>query len=200
MEDQHLRDNEAGVSIIMSDATYKNKLTKKNKLGRLLWWWVYTFFFRTTGMPFLFCYKWRNILLRVFGAKIAKTAVVHASAKIWAPWNLVMDEHACIADHVDVYNVNRIVLGKHTTVSQRAFLCTASHNISSNDHELINEPIIINDYAWIAAEAFVGMGVTVGEGAVIGARSAVFKNVDPWTVVGGNPAKFIKKRILRSAE
>ena len=50
---------------------------------------------------------------------------------------------------------------------------------------------------WVAAEAFIGMGVIIGEGAVVGARACVFKNVEPWTVVGGNPAKFIKKRIIK---
>ena len=60
-------------------------------------------------------------------------------------------------------------------------------------------PITIGDRAWVAADAFVGMGVTIGEGAVVGARAAVFKDVEPWTVVGGNPAKFIKKRVMKDA-
>ena len=179
-----------------NDNLYKNKLSKKNKIGRLLWWWVYILLFRPSGMPFSFCYKWRNMLLRLFGAKIAKTAAVHASARIWAPWNLEMDEYACIDDNVDVYSVNRIVLGKHATVSQKAFLCTASHNIYSKEHELTNAPIVIGDNAWVAAGAFVGMGVVIGEGAVVGARAAVFKDVEAWSIVGGNPAVFIKKRII----
>lgn len=179
------------------EEVYQNRLSKKNKIGRLLWWWVYTLLFRPSGMPFGVCYKWRNCLLRMFGAKIAKTAVVHASAKIWAPWNLEMDEYACIDDNVDVYSVNRIVLGKHATVSQKAFLCTASHNIYSKEHELTNAPIVIGDNAWVAAGAFVGMGVVIGEGAVVGARAAVFKDVEAWSIVGGNPAVFIKKRIIK---
>ena len=137
-------------------------------------------------------------MLRLFGAKIAKKAIVHASARIWAPWNLEMDEYACIDDNVDVYSVNKIKLGKHATVSQQAFLCTASHNIYSKEHELTNAPIVIGDYAWVAAGAFVGMGVTIGEYAVVGARSAVFKDVEPWNIVGGNPAVFIKKRVIKS--
>ncbi|MDR2683898.1 MAG: putative colanic acid biosynthesis acetyltransferase, partial [Prevotellaceae bacterium] len=81
--------------------------------------------------------------------------------------------------------------------SQRAFLCTASHDITKPDMPLITAPIIIEDQAWIAADAFIGMGVTIGQGAVVGARAAVFKDVEPWTVVGGNPAKFIKKREIK---
>lgn len=181
-----------------SDKIYLNRLSSKNKIGRLLWWLVYIFLFRPSGIPIMFCHKWRNMLLRMFGAKIAKTAVVHASAKIWAPWNLEMDDYACIDDNVDVYSVNRIVLGKHATVSQKAFLCTASHNIYSKQHELTNAPIVIGDNAWVAAGAFIGMGVIIGDGAVVGARAAVFKSIEPWNIFGGNPAVFIKKRIIKS--
>ena len=136
-------------------------------------------------------------MLRAFGARIAPTARVYSSAKVYFPSNLTMDEYACLASDVDCYNVAPIHIGKFATVSQGAFLCTASHDITSPDHELITAPITLGDRAWIGAEAFVGMGVTIGEGAVVGARAAVFKNVEPWTVVGGNPAKFIKKRIIK---
>ena len=82
-------------------------------------------------------------------------------------------------------------------ISQDTTLCSASHDISDEMFQLVVKPIVIKDYAWVAAEAFVGMGVTIGEGAVVGARAAVFKDVEPWTVVGGNPAKYIKKRIIK---
>ena len=82
-------------------------------------------------------------------------------------------------------------------MSQGAYLCTASHDISDSLNPLVTAPIIIEDQAWVAADAFVSMGVTVGQGAVIGARACVFKDVEPWTVVGGNPAKFIKRREIK---
>ena len=88
-------------------------------------------------------------------------------------------------------------LGSKVVISQGAYLCTASHDISNPKNPLITSPIQVESFAWVAADAFVGMGVTVGQGAVVGARAAVFKNVEPWTVVGGNPAKFIKKRIVK---
>lgn len=139
---------------------------------------------------------WKRFLLRLFGAKIAPTAIVYSSAKVYYPANLVMDDYSCLASDVDCYNVAPIHIGANTTVSQGAYLCTASHDISNPLNPLITAPITIEDQAWVAAGAFVGMGVTVGQGAVVGARAAVFKSVEPWTVVGGNPAKFIKKRII----
>ena len=177
------------------ESKYENKLGLKNKLYRFLWNFCRIFlFFPFKGKVFR---RWRNLVLRMFGAKIAKTASVHASAKIWMPLNLELDEFACISDNVDCYNVDKVSLGKKATVSQRVFLCTASHNISSKKHELITKPIIIENFSWICAESFVSMGVTIGEGAVVGARAAVYKDVEPWNVVGGNPAKFIKNRELK---
>ena len=171
---------------------FKVNITLKNKVLRSLWNVIYIFLFR----PFetkLFN-PWRLFLLRLFGAKIHWKAGVYASAKITEPWNLEMQYNAWIGPHAIIYSVDKIFLGKNVTISQYAYLCSASHDITDKYNPLITAPIIIKDQAWIAADAFIGMGVTIGEGAVVGARAAVFKDVEPWTVVGGNPAKFIKKR------
>ena len=104
---------------------------------------------------------------------------------------------SCIGPNTPIYNKDKIIIGEHCVISQNAYLCTASHNINDLNHTLITAPIILRNRVWIASDAFVGMGVTIGEGAVVGARGCVFKDVEPWTVVGGNPAKFIKKRIIK---
>ena len=107
-----------------------------------------------------------------------------------------MGAHACLGPRVDCYNQGRISIGGHTTVSQKCYLCSSSHDYTDPKHALILKPIVIADQAWIAADAFIGPGVTVAQGAVVGARSAVFKDVEAWTIVGGNPAVFIKKRSI----
>jgi len=137
-------------------------------------------------------------LLRLFGAKIGKGCRVYPFAKIWAPWNLEMGDYSCLGNDTDCYCVDRIRIGSHATVSQYSFLCTASHDYTNPKMPLTTAPVIIGDGVWITADVYVAPGVTIGEGAVIGVRSAVFKDVAPWTVVGGNPAKFIKKRILKT--
>ncbi len=109
-----------------------------------------------------------------------------------------MGEHSCLASEADCYNVAPVFIGAHTTISQGAYLCTASHDVSDPLSRLITAPIRIEDQAWVAAGAFIGMGVTVGQGAVVGARAAVFRDVEPWTIVGGNPAKLLKKRIIKA--
>lgn len=159
---------------------------------RILWEATRLILFRPfCGSCFM---PWRRMLLRAFGAKLAHGAHVYASARIREPWNLEMGVHSCLAAGVICYNVDKVILEDCATVSQRSFLCTASHDIDSPRHSLITAPIRIRAHAWVAAEACIGMGVTLGEGAVAGARAAVFRDIAPWHVVGGNPAVFIRTR------
>lgn len=174
---------------------YHNALSRKNQIVRLIWTVVWGLFARP--LPRSVGSGWKRWLLRLFGAKIASTAIVYSSTKVYYPANLVMDDYSCLASDVDCYNVARIKIGANTTVSQGAYLCTASHDITDPLNHLITAPIIIEDQAWVGAKAFIGMGVTIGQGAVVGATASVYKNVEPWTVVGGNPAKFLKKRIIK---
>jgi putative colanic acid biosynthesis acetyltransferase WcaF len=105
-----------------------------------------------------------------------------------------MGKGSCLGDYVDCYAVDRITLEPYATVSHYSFLCTAGHDYSLPRMPVTAAPIRIGRRAWVAADVFVGPGVTIGEGAVVGARSSVYRNVEPWTVVGGNPARVIKKR------
>jgi len=177
------------------DREYVNRLSKKNILGRAVWNVVYVLLFRPFGTKIF--RRWRNFLLRCFGAKIHPRAGVYSSCKVYAPWNLILERNAWLGPDVICYNADLIHLGEDVTVSQYSYLCTASHNINSREHELITAPIVIEKDAWVGADAFVCMGVTIHEGAVVGATASVYKDVEAWTVVGGNPAKFIKKRAMK---
>lgn len=105
-----------------------------------------------------------------------------------------MGDHSCLGDQVDCYCVDTVTVGAYSTVSQYSFLCTASHDLTDPSMPLTTAPIVIGSRAWIAADVFVGPGVIVGNGAVIGARSSVFNNIDSWMVAVGNPARAIKTR------
>ena len=133
----------------------------------------------------------RRWLLRCFGATLADDAVVYPSARVWAPWNLTLGPATIIDRNVYLYTVSPIVIGAQVFVSDGAFLCTASHDITRLDRPLTHLPITIHDGAWICAQAFVGPGVTVGEGAIIAARAVVTRDVPPWAIVAGNPARII---------
>lgn len=140
---------------------------------------------------------WRRWLLRRFGATVAPTANVYSSARIWSPANLVIDHRATIGREVNVYSMGPIHIHAHAIISQGAHLCAGTHDIESPTFQLRTRPIIIGERAWIAADAFVGPGVTVGEGAVLGARGCAMRDLDPWTVYSGNPAIALRPRRIR---
>jgi len=167
---------------------------KPHRIKRIIWYIINaTIFYILIGRIFK---EIRHLLLKLFGAKINKDAYIYSSSKIFAPWNLIVGR-ACIGPKTTIYNKDTIIIGNDSVISQGSYLCTASHEITSLMLDLKTKPINIGDKVWIAAEAFIGPGVTIGEGAVVGARAAVFKNVEPWSVVGGNPAVFLKKRVIK---
>jgi putative colanic acid biosynthesis acetyltransferase WcaF len=171
---------------------YKNELPLSSKIKRAVWEVVNLCLFRPT--PRWGFNGWRIALLRAFGAEIGKGCRVAPSCKIWAPWNLTMKGYTCLGPGVDCYSMAPITLGVKVTVSQRVFLCTGTHETHTPEKRLITKPIKVEDHAWIAAEAFVHPGVTIGEGAVIGARSVVTKDMPEWSVCAGHPCRAIKER------
>lgn len=176
--------------IIISE--YQDKLTLYNKFLRFIW--SLTWLILARPLPRRSFRFWKIFLLKLFGAKIKKNAVVYASAKIHMPWNLELGMNSCIGPQVDCYNIDKITIGDNVVISQKVYLCTASHDINDKYFKLITKPIQINDHCWIAADSFISMGVIIGTGSVVGARSCVYKNIGDYQIVGGNPAKFLKKR------
>ena len=162
-----------------------------HKILRFVFRLVWFVFARWTPPRFA---PWRNIILRLFGAKIHPKASVRAGAKIWYPPNLEMAAYSVLADGVECYNMAHITLSEGAIVSQRAFLCGGTHDYARASNPLLTQTINIGPRAWICAEAFVGPGCQVPEGCVIGARAVVFGALEPWTVYAGNPAKKVKKR------
>ncbi len=178
--------------IVSANAPFRPSPHKAaNRLARALWGVTYALLFRPSPKPF---HAWRRFLLRAFGARVGRGAAIHPSCRIWAPWHLQVGDHACLAFDVDCYSVDRISLGPRAVISQHSILCSASHDIDAPGMPLTTAPISIGADAWIAAAAFVGPGVTVADGAVVGAASAVFHDVPPWTVVAGTPARHLRAR------
>lgn len=170
--------------------------SRRNRLYRLAWGFTWTLLASWTP-PQLFA--WRRLLLVLFGARMARTARVYPSARVWSPANLEMADYACLGPRSTAYSIALIRLGEKALVSQGGQLCAGTHDITDPLFQLQAWPITVEAGAWIAAEAFVGPGVTVGEGAVLGARGCAFKDLAPWTVYAGNPARPLKPRVMVTA-
>ena len=180
----------------MNTKVYSNSFTGpsfsiNNRLARICWNIVYVLFFRISPSPF---FGWRKYLLVIFGAKIGEGVHVYPGVKIWAPWNLEIGDYSGIASGVILYSQGKITIGKKVVISQGAHLCAGTHDYTDPGFPLITKPIVIMDHVWIAAEAFIHPGITIGEGAVIGARSVVTKDMPSWMICAGHPSIPFKKR------
>ena len=136
------------------------------------------------------------MLLRLFGARIGRHAHVYPSARIYLPWNLSLGDQASIGEWALIYNLGPITIGDRATVSHRAHLCAGTHDYRDPALPLLRLPIEIGAQAWVCADAFVGPGRSVGEGAIVGAAAVAVSDVAPWQIVAGNPARVIKTRVL----
>lgn len=167
-----------------------------NKLERALWQLCWLFLARWTP-PQLF--GWRNLLLRLFGARVGEGVRLYSSVKVWLPRNLAIGDSAIVGPGAILYNQGKITVGRRAVISQRAHVCASTHDVSDAAFTLVTRPIVIGEACWVAAEAFVGPGVTMGEGAVLAARGALFESIEPMTIYRGNPAILLKKREFRKA-
>jgi len=178
---------------------YKNRHKLCDKVFRALWTIVWLFLARWTPEHSRLFNLWRVCLLRLFGAKVGKGCVVKSSCAIWQPWNLTLGKYVALGEYVHCYTVDKITIGDQATISREVFLCCASHDVTSPIMELTHAPIHVGENAWIAARAIVLPGRKVGAGAVVAAGAVVVNDIEPWTIVGGNPAKFLFKRELKNA-
>jgi putative colanic acid biosynthesis acetyltransferase WcaF len=157
----------------------------------LLWQFVQATLFGLSPQPF---YGWRRGLLRIFGAKIGRSVLVRSTARFTYPWKVEVGDFSWIGDHVEIYSLDKISVGRHAVVSQRSYLCAGSHDMNDVAFAYVTAPITVGDQAWIASDVFVAPGVTIGRGAVVGARSTVFDDIPPETVAFGEPARARRKR------
>ena len=177
-------------SLDISKNRSAQKYSRKEMLIRILWGFG-KILFKLTPRP---CFGLRAWLLRVYGAQLGKNFRTYASTQIYYPWNLMVGDDTSLGEWTLIYNLGPITIGSRTTVSQRAHLCAGTHDYNDPAMPLLKPPITIGNEVWICADVFVGPNVQIADRAIIGAASAVFRNVGKSLVVGGNPAEFLAKR------
>lgn len=165
--------------------------TLKENIGRALWMLVSATLFR---FSFHNWYGWRRMLLKLFGASVGVNVRVRPTAKVEIPWNVIFCDGAVVGDHAIIYSLGPITIGKNVVISQYAHLCAGTHDYRYREFPLLKPSIIIGEDAWIAADSFVGPGVRIGDGAILGARASAFSTIPDWTIAVGNPAHPIKPR------
>jgi len=177
--------------IPQGDPFLRPSVSLSNRMARLAWGIVYALLFRPSPRAL---HAWRSALLRLFGAKLGADCHIYPCARIWAPWNLVCEDVVAIADDAEIYNPATVTLRSHSIVSQQAYLCGASHDHDDPAFPMIWMPITVGRYAWICARATVQMGIFVGDGAILGLGSIATRDMEPWSIYAGVPARRIKAR------
>ena len=157
-----------------------------------LWWFTQAIFFRNSPQ---FLYGFRRFLLRLFGANIGKKVVIRPTVKITYPWKVSIGDYSWIGDDVVLYSLGNIEIGKNVVISQKSYICAASHDYLQLDFPIFVGVVIIQDECWLATDVFVAPGVTIHKGTVIGARSSVYKDLPANKVCIGNPAKIVRNRV-----
>ncbi len=174
-----------------ADAYTRPAFTVGNRARRAVWNLCWLLLYRPSPRPM---HRWRASLLRLFGAQLGPDCHFYPASKVWAPWNLLCADHVAAADGVEIYNPSPMALASHVILSQGAFLCGATHDYNDPAFPLLAFRMEIDRYAWICARAMVAPGVHVGEGAVLGMGAVATRDLDPWTVYGGNPAVPVRSR------
>jgi putative colanic acid biosynthesis acetyltransferase WcaF len=163
----------------------------KSKIYVQLWWLAQALFINPSPQVF---YGWRRFWLRLFGAQIGKKVLIRPSVKITYPWKVSIGNHSWIGDNVVLYSLGEIEIGSNTVISQKSYLCTGSHDYSKETFDIFAKKITIGNSCWLATDVFVAPGITIGDGAIVGARSSVFKDIIANSVHAGSPTKELKSR------
>jgi putative colanic acid biosynthesis acetyltransferase WcaF len=153
-------------------------------------WWVLRFLLFSHGFPIPSPLK--VAVLRLWGARIGTGVVIRSRVNITFPWRFACGDDVWIGDEVLILSLAEVNLGSNVCLSQRAFLCTGSHDHTKAAFDLITEPIVIEDGCWVGAQAFVGPGVILKQNTVCAAGAVVVKEAGPDELIGGNPAKLIR--------
>lgn len=163
----------------------------RSKFFVFLWFFLQDTVFRWSPIP---CYGFRRQLLKLFGCKIGQGVVIRPRARFHYPWRIEIGKHTSVGDDVWLYSIGNIKIGKNCVISQKSFLCTSGHDYSDPFFKTTVAPITVGDGVWIAADVFVAPGVTIGDNAVIGARSSVFHNMPANTICFGHPCRPVRPR------
>lgn len=156
-----------------------------------IWWIVQDTLFRMSPQVF---YGWRNFLLRLFGARIGHKVQIRSTTRVTYPWKLTIGDYVWVGDDCVFYNLGEIQVGSHVAIAHDVYFCTGMHEYERLDFPIGQKPIVIEDEVWLPNDIFIGPGVTIGKGAVVGARSTVLNDLPSGMISYGSPAKPVKPR------
>ena len=184
---------DAGLGLVQDLSQFRlpDDFRGRSRVAVQLWWLVQSTLFRWSPQV---AYGFRRWLLRRFGANVGRHVLIRPSVSTTYPWKVTIGDYVWVGDDVVLYSLGDIEIGANAVVSQRSYLCTGSHDYSRVDFPIYAKKITVEPEAWLAAGVFVAPGVTIGRGAVVGARSSVFANMPAGMICMGYPCVPVKSR------
>lgn len=176
----------------LSEYSQPPSLRGRSKFIVQMWWIFQATLFRWSPRAL---FGWRNLLLRLFGAKIGSNVRIRSSVNITYPWKLEIGNSCWVGDDCFLYNLDHIKIGNNVALAHGVYISTGEHDYTKKTFDIKLRPVVIEEQAWLANDVFIAPGVTIGKGAVIGARSTVLKDMPEGMVCVGYPAKPLKPRI-----
>lgn len=140
----------------------------------------------------------RHFFYRLAGIKIGRGSTIHTKARFYDPRNISVGEDTIIGEEAVLDGRAKLLIGNHVDIASEVMIYNSQHNIEDESFKAEDKPVIIEDYCFIGPRSIILPGVTVGKGAIIAAGAVVTKDVPPYAIVGGVPAKIIGERKLKS--
>jgi putative colanic acid biosynthesis acetyltransferase WcaF len=158
-----------------------------------LWHFVGAPILRSNCLPFSTIKCW---ILRVFGASVGRDVYIKPGVRVKFPWYLTIGDHCWIGEDTWIDNLAQVSVGSHVCVSQGAYLCTGNHDWRTPNMKLFRRPIKLQNGCWVGARATVCPGIEIGVGAILTVGSVATKNIPPYEIWVGNPARYARDRVI----
>lgn len=173
---------------------YTSPWSKKEIILIRVWELVWTIFVR--WLP-KFCYPWYCFLLKLFGCKIYGKPFIAPSCRIYAPWLLEVHDKSCLGLRSEVYNLGPVIIGERSVIAQYSYLCNGSHDFTNKISPLLVGYMKIEEDVFIGAKAIILPGLIIRKGSIVGAGAVITKDTKEFCIYGGNPARYIKQRVIK---
>lgn len=148
----------------------------------------------TTYIPL---HSLRNFIWRLVGLKLGQRSTLHTGVRVFDPRGIAIGQGSIIGYRTFIDGRDQVKIGSHTDIASEVMIYSSEHDLSSAEFSPRSLPVTIGDYVFIGPRAIILPGVSVGDGAVVAAGAVVTKDVAPFTIVGGVPAKLIGPRPLK---